>query len=157
MEKERKFKVFIDNAEGKGFRERIVNTPYYLDNDTGVFSTSVTPNMTVGTLFSGADAIQKFYSDPNTVISERNVVIQSLADRLSPDFNLDTTDGAVKDKLAIHMPEFLKDTNQNPINEAVDTVLSTVRDGEEFLEKDIAGFKLYQLVILGLFGLLIVK
>ena len=164
-----KSKILLDTTEGKGFSKRKVTEDYAIDLQGNILD-GVTPMYRVGVEYYGHDAIQRFFDGKGQFTSSRNIIIQHHPD--DPSFPQNSSgwstddDGYVLGMKIIHPSNFSTkssdiDTGNQQINDAINTVLTPVQDAaeytEDFLEREISGFKIYQLVIVGLVTLLIIK
>lgn len=162
-------RIVLDNSEGKGFSKRIFTRNYAVDSE-GNELLGYPPNYHHGDIFYGHDAIKQVRDGASgAILEEIPVVIQHHPHdegfaEWSSGFNENPNQG-VTDLIIIHPADaskpFMYTPNNPDLDARIDEYARPVQHyldvGEGYLEKSLYGFKVYQLVILGLVGLLIIK
>ena len=162
------FKIKISNAGTRGFSRRKATDNYAVDS-SGNIQAGVPPMYKIGEYFYGHDAIQEFYNG-STKVDERQVIIEHPENDpsflpSSEGWSVDNF-GYIQSEAVIHpttsseRSEKVSTGNEN-LDGTIEDILEPIYYGsqasEEFLERGFYGFKVYQIVIVGLVALIIIK
>jgi len=162
-------RIRLDTSEGKGFSKRLFTRSYALDMQGNELYGQPTMYHQ-GDIFYGHDAIEETL-DPSSgaVLSQKPVIIQhhpsdEAFEEWSSGFNENPNQG-VTSPIIIHPADASRPFKYIPNNPELDAkveefarpVQNTIDIGESYLEKSFYDIKIYQLVILGLVALLIIK
>tara|TARA_R100000908_G_C3755154_1_gene149570 strand:- start:1031 stop:1531 length:501 start_codon:yes stop_codon:yes gene_type:complete len=162
-------KILLDNSEGKGFSKRLFTRSYAVDR-TGKEMLGYPPNYRKGDIFYGHDAIlQSLDESSGAVLDQKSVIIQHHPHdegflEWSSGFNENPSQG-VTDLVVIHPADGSEPFMYLPSNpdldakieEVIRPIHKTIDVGEDYMERSFYGFKLYQLIIIGLVGIVIIK
>lgn len=162
------FKIKIANVGSGGFSRRKATDNYAVDS-SGNIQAGVPPMYRIGEYFYGHDAIQEFYNG-GVKTEEKQVIIEH--PKNDPSF-LPSSEGwavdnfgYIQSEAVIHpttsseRSEKVSTGNEN-LDGTIEDILEPIYYGsqasEEFLERGFYGFKVYQIVIVGLVALIIIK
>lgn len=163
-----KSKLKIDKTSSDWFSKRRVSDSYAVDRAGNIIS-GVPPQYRKGDEFYGVDA-KKVYVQGGTTIEGEDVIIEHPAN--DPNFPQNSSGwnedefGFVTNDAIVHprnKSEKIGEINlgNQQVNQTVQSILNPVQDvaesTEDFLERGVYGFKMYQLIIVGLVALVIIK